>query len=517
MYDLTKIENDVSPIIEKLKGLDEHSARSFLMEEISYISKLTAANWEREKLEIIKLKIEGLSEAKLDKIKKLAHQSSVVVDTDMEIAKQKIRSAYCVQNAKSFSYVVLDGKDLRPFPPQEMTPLIKLVADDDKMEESRLYEAIHSKRQIDKISTHISPGGITHYVISLLENKKYEAVCVVSIEEMLKNQLRRVERYEILDAFKNMVQENFKYVFDIYEYAMAIKFVFDKTNCIWLREHSDTGKTFFLGAREAEDYILIANEKIEVNDFVGDGPDKWGKMLFWFIDEATKFGSEMKNACLPYRMNYGGRVNLNIPLRILSSDNEITDLTNGVDKQIDNRVINMHYLAGKFNLRKWLDANKLDATTAQMMWQKMILSHLLDLIHKWGESENLPEEAAKTISKFKLTYKKEKMLGIGESIKEIIASIVNECMDLEGNLNRQITKAQRDFRDFLILEDKKVYLKSPKAFFMMALKEYAPEKEKSFFKKYPNNDSISILYGDEYKPRALNGTTIKCFLVASIT
>jgi hypothetical protein len=497
MFDLNKIDDGVSPLISALQNVkDEIEARKILMDNLSYISKLTGANWEREKLGIIGCSIPELSESKLEKIRKVSKQSEIIEDEDIEQAKQKLSRAFCALNGKNYAYMVMDGKNLRPFPPQELTPLVRLVAGEDKLEESRIYESIHCKRQIEKITTHVSPSGQTHYAMIQLENGKFEAVCKVSLDEMLKNQLKNVSRYEVTPAFKNMV-DSYRYIFDIYEYALALKFAFDKTNCIWIREHSDTGKTFFLGAREAKEYILIASEKINENDFVGDGPEKWGKMLFWFIDEAVKFGADMKNACLPYRMNYGGRVELDIPLRILSSDNEITDLTNGVDKQIDNRVINMHYLGGKNNLRKWLDDNKVDATTAQMMWQKMILSHLIEIIKTWSKAENLQVEASKIIVAFKKKYKKAAMDSIGDMAIGMVEGIIAECEN-EGFLTREITKGFRDFKDFLLKDGEKIYLRSPKTFFAMAFKEYAPEKERAFFKKYPNNEAIALLYSSSY-------------------
>jgi hypothetical protein len=394
---------------------------------------------------------------------------------------------------------------------------VRLLAGEDKLEESRIYESIHCKRVIDKITTHISLSGKTHYTMVKLESGKFESVCHIAIEEMITNQMKQLAGYKVDPKFEQMVREHYQYIFHIYEYALALKFAFDKTNCIWLREHSDTGKTFFLGAREAKDYIFITNETIRENDFVGDGPDKWGKMLFFFIDEAQKFSSDMKNACLPYRMNYGGRVELDMPLRILSSDNEITDLTNGVDKQINNRVINIHY-KGKMKLRNWLDDNKLDATTAQIMWQKIIFEHILKLLTDWSKAENLQAAASEKIREFKVRYKTGDMVDLGDYAKELVTSVILECSTKDGDLTMPITNDRRDFRDFFTKDEGKIFIKSPKAFFSLLFDEYAPEKKKAFFKRYPNNEAIAELYGDEYtKAKRIKDRVIKAMLVTFVT
>ncbi|MCG7851760.1 MAG: hypothetical protein MIO92_04485, partial [Methanosarcinaceae archaeon] len=105
MFDLTRIDNDVSPIISALENVkDEIQARQILMDNLSYISKLTGANWEREKLGIVGCAIPSLSETKLDNIRKISKQAEIVEDEDIEKAKQKLSRAYCALNGKSFAY-----------------------------------------------------------------------------------------------------------------------------------------------------------------------------------------------------------------------------------------------------------------------------------------------------------------------------------------------------------------------------------------------------------------------------
>lgn len=505
MFELA-MQDQESAMVQGVAGLDEVEARLFLMDRLNEIAKLSQANWEREKLAIL-ASGSKISESKLDKIRKMATSAVVSEDLEEEIAKEKIRRIYCCEKGSGFSYMLLENKKLRPIPSPEITPLVKMLADQNGVEESRIYEDIHRTRCIEKMTTNITPNGQTSYVMDRLMNGKFEAVCHVSLNECLANQLKRVPIYEDKFGFTEMVRNDFSYIFDIYDYALALKFAFDKTNCIWLREMSDTGKTFFLGARESKEYVFIAYEQIKENDFVGDGPDKWGKMLFFFIDEAKKFGSDMKSACLPYRMNYGGRVELDIPLRILSSDNEITDLTNGVDKQIDNRVINVHY-QGKVNLRKWLDANGLDATTAQAIWQRLILGHLLAKLKSWESADNLQIEAAKTIKAFKEKYKKGKMEGLDSLVKSLLSGALIDMQDKNGNYSRPITNGQKDLYHFIRQDDRNIYITSPKSFFALLFKEYADEKWGAFRKSYPNNDALAKIFDSEY---ATNRVEDDCF------
>ena len=508
MFDLETIEDRESQLVKKLEGIEnEIEAREICMNEIGYISKLNAVNWELEKLAIMKMGC--ISEAKLDKIKKTACIGQVVEDAEMERAKSKIKRVFCTRSGKGFSYLIQDGKELRPIPSQEMTPLVKLISNENRLDESEIYERIHSKHEIETMTTHIMPNGQTHYEIQPLISGKFEAVCHVSIGEMIENNLKRLKNIEVDKVFEKKVRENCQYIFDIYEYALALKFTFEKANCIWLREHSDTGKTFYLGAREVKDYIFFAESEIKENDFVGDPPERWGKALFFFIDEAKKFSSDMKNARLPYRMNYGGRVELDKPLQILSSDNEISDLTQGVDKQIDNRVINMHKL-GKFILRDWLDENNMDASTAQFMWQKIILTFISDKLAEWGKAESLQVIASEFVKKFKKKYKKDSMKDLSDMGLEYVEQVVMECTNKDGQLVNSITGNQRDLKSFIALsKDGDYHIKSPKTFFGLLLDEYAPQKKKSFFKSYPNNEALASIFDSEYETSRINDRVMK--------
>lgn len=507
MFDIDCLEDKKPFLAEKLKGCStEGEERKELMKHISSISKMNGIQWEHEKLEILELS--KISETKLDKIRTLASNTNIVVNEEEERAKEKLGRVFCSQTGKGYSYMILEDNKLRSIPQQEMTPIVKLLCGDDKMMESDIYQRIHSKMEIKKITTHIMPSGKSSYSMMALDGGGFESVCNVSIGEMLRNQLKKVSQYEVTEEFKGLVFEHYRYMIDIYEYALALKFAFDKTNCIWIREKSDTGKTFFLGAVESKDYVFITDGEIKENDFVGDGPERWGKMLFFYIDEATKFSKEMKTAYLAYRMNYGGRVELNMPLRVLGSDNEITDLTNGVDRQIQNRVINIHY-KGSVNLRAWLDERGIDATTAQIMWQKIILNHILDLMDEWGKEATLQDAAAKKIREFKQKYKNQKMKGLDEATIELFETLIYDISDESGNVTKSVHRNKRDFKDFLIKHKDGYLIKSPKTFMSMLFDEYAPEKKKAFFKKYPNNDCIANVFDDSYTNRRLENGQCK--------
>ena len=497
MFDVDELEDKSAILAPRLEGAkDEVEVRKILMKSLVDISKMRADEWEIEKLHILSLKV--IAEGKLDKLRKLASKDLVVVDDEEAKAKEKLSRIYCSASGKGFSYLLLQDSDLRPIPQQEMTPIIKFLAGEDQLLESSIYEDLHSKREIKKITTHIMPQGKNHFTMEKMDGGGFEAVCHVSIGEMIRNQLRKTDHYKIDPKFEAMVRKEYAYMIDIYEYALALKFAFDKTNCLWVRENSDTGKTFFLGATEAKEYIFITDGAIKENDFVGDGPDKWGKMLFFYIDEATKFSSDMKTAYLAYRMNYGGRVELDMPLRILASDNEITDLTNGVDKQIDNRIINIHY-KGKMNLRKWLDDHVLDATTAQMMWQKIILNHVLDLLDSWSKGDNLQKEASKKIVAFKKKYKRGELVGLDETARSLLGDFLVDVCDENGQI-KNADMGRVNFREYVVFDDG-YYIKKPKAFFSIIFDEYKPEKKKAFFKKYPTNDAIAKIFDTEYKNR----------------
>jgi hypothetical protein len=507
MFDIEKMEDKVSPLVTKLNDVkDELEAREMCMSELPYISGLSNVNWEHEKLAILRLGI--ISETKLDKIRKTSYKAQVVEDAEIEQAREKVKRIMCTKSGKGYSYLFIDGNDLRPMPSQEMTPLVKLISEENKLEESVVYERIHAHREIESMTTHIMPNGKTHYVMDKLTNGKFEAVCHVSIGEMISNHLKRLKNIEINREFENKVRSECQYIFDIYEYALALKFTFEKANCIWLREKSDTGKTFFLGAREVKDYIFFAESEIKENDFVGDPPERWGKALFFFIDEAKKFSSDMKNARLPYRMNYGGRVELDKPLQILSSDNEISDLTQGVDKQIENRVINIHH-KGTFKLRKWLDDNNMDATTTQYMWQKIILQFISDKLQEWSEHESLQVVASKYIKEFKKEYKTERMKDISDKAKELTLDAIVSCINSDGDPCMSTTNEKQDYRDFILLHNKKYHIRSPKAFFKLLLSKEADEKLKAFFKSYPNNEAIAKIFESEYEVKTINNRTFR--------
>ncbi len=507
MFDIEKMDDKTSPLVIKLNDAKEEiEAREICMGELPYISGLSNINWENEKLTILRLGI--ISETKLDKIRKTSYKAQVVEDAEIEQAREKVKRIMCTKSGKGYSYLFIDGNDLRPIPAQEMTPLVKLIAEENKLEESIIYERIHTHREIESMTTHIMPNGKTHYVMDKLTNGKFEAVCHVSIGEMINNHLKRLKDINVNSDFKKKVMAECQYIFDIYEYALALKFTFEKANCIWLREYSDTGKTFFLGAREVKDYIFFTESEIKENDFVGDPPERWGKALFFFIDEAKKFTSDMKNARLPYRMNYGGRVELDKPLQILSSDNEISDLTQGVDRQIENRVINIHH-KGTFKLRKWLDDNNMDATTAQYMWQKMILQFISDKLEEWSNHDSLQVVASKYIKKFKSEYKTTKMKDLSEKAKELTKDAISSCINSDGDPCMSSTNERQDYRDFIMLHKDNYHIRSPKAFFKLLLSKEADEKLKAFFKSYPNNEAIAKIFKSEYEIKTINNRTFR--------
>lgn len=512
MQNISMIEDKASIFVSAVDGKDEFGARKALSELSSEISSLSQINWEREKLSVLELSIVGLTESKLNNLRKASLKSVTRVETEEDTAREILKRVFCMRSGKGFSYMLLEGKNLRPFPSQEMIPLVRLICGEDKLSESLEFQKIHTNHEIEWMRTNIAPSGQTHYVMVQMDNQKYESICHVSIEEMLRNQIRRIGKYEIDPKFEKMVRSKYDYIFDIYEYALALKFCTEKANVIWLREHSNTGKTFFLGATEAKDYIFTADNELKSGDFVGDGPDKWGKMLFFFIDEATKFSADMKSGNLSYRMLYAGMVEVKMPLRILSSDNEIADLTNGVDKQIDNRVINMHHL-GTMDLNKWLKDNGMNATSAQIMWQKIILTHILSILESWGKAERLEDIASVTASKFQDKYKKASMQDIGDYIKSVVETAVNETLDDDGKPTRTVLKSQRDLKDFLVATKEGILVRSPKTFFKMVILEYCPEKEKSFFKRYVNNDAIANMYGQKNKSHKVESGYIKGFLV----
>ena len=521
MYNIDDLELEDKPdkgkeILKKTRAAfaeDGHiGAVKTLAASAGEIRSLTPPQWV-----LLKAEIEPFAKMKAADLAALRKPHIAEVDThvDEDIAKDKMSRSFCMSSGKGYAYMILEGDNLRAIPSQEMTPLVKLISNEDKLLESKIYAQIHNERKISALVTNVIPNGHTHYAMSKQSNGEWEAVCHVAIEEMLTNQLEKIPKYEMNADFESMVRREYNYMFHIYEYALALKFAFDKTSCIWLREHSDTGKTFFLGAREAKDYIFLAHEEIRENDFVGDGPDKWGKMLFFFVDEATKFSTEMKNAILPYRMNYGGRVELDMPLRILSSANEISDLTNGVDKQIDNRVVNMHF-KGKARLRDWLDSNNLDATTAQAMWQKIILTHIKEMLSTWSSADNLQAIASEKIRWFKDQYKTETLECLDDITKEMLNSLLLEVRDKGGEFTKHITMGHRDFKNFIVKDREDIFIKSPKTFFSMMFEEYAPEKKKTFEKSYPNNEALAKLFGTKYATRRAEKSTFKAIQVEII-
>lgn len=479
---------------------DELGVMQCLSENCEDLAKMNGQEWLIFKAKINKF-ARDIKPRELEEFRKPKF-AEVTDGYEIEKATEKMAKAYCMSSGRGYAYMILDNGILRPIPQQEMTPLVRLMAGSDKLKESMIYEKIHNERKIETISNHIAPNGRTHYEMIHQVSGEWKAICHISIEEMLDNQLASIPNYPRHEEFEKLVKSEYAYMFHIYEYALALKFCFEKSNCIWLREHSDTGKTFFLGAREAKDYLFLASEEINEDEFKGDGPEKWGKKLFFFVDEAKKFSSAMKSPILPYRMNYGGRVELDMPLIILSSDNIISDLDNGVDKQISNRVINVHYQT-KNNFRRWMDEGNLDPTTAQALWQKMILTHIKDMLNEWNQAESLQAVASKKVKEFKERYKTTKMVDLGDSVIETLDNLLCEIRDESGYFTGVVLGKGRDFKDMLVNGTKpnEALIKSPKKFFSMLMDEYMPEKKKSFEKSYPNTEAIASMLGTTYASR----------------
>ena len=93
------------------------------------------------------------------------------------------------------------------------------------------------------------------------------------------------------------------------------------------------------------------------------------------------------------------------------------------------------------------------------------------------------------------------MAGLDETARCLFCDMLIDICDDRGNITRISSGGKRDFFDFVIKADNGYLIKSPKSFMGMLFDEYMPEKKKSFFKKYPNNDAIAKIFGSEYKNR----------------
>ena len=93
---------------------------------------------------------------------------------------------------------------------------------------------------------------------------------------------------------------------------------------------------------------------------------------------------------------------------------------------------------------------------------------------------------------------------------EYVEQVVMECTNKDGQLVNSITGNQRDLKSFIVLsEDGDYHIKSPKTFFGLLLDEYAPQKKKSFFKSYPNNEALASIFDSEYETSRINDRVMK--------
>ena len=84
-------------------------------------------------------------------------------------------------------------------------------------------------------------------------------------------------------------------------------------------------------------------------------------------------------------------------------------------------------------------------------------------------------------------------------MKERAIELVQQAIDENPEIEHKKTISKY----IIVDKDGTYHIKSPKAFFSLLLEEYAPEKKKSFFRSYPNNEALAKIFDEEYSTKRL--------------
>lgn len=401
---------------EKLKNLDEFQVME--LEEILMDKGILVES---------KPKAGQITRGRLGKLVKAAggggagSESGIVSPEVVKKYKGIWENTYCTEKNGAYSYFFYDEdeKSLRLASKRdEIDSMCSYITANEKKAGALLfreefYRDIHEKRCIDEFISNSKPFGDTQTVLEVKGTGKLNAVTEVSIVKHLEMVKRRYESVVVPPEYERFLDKEYSVVWDVVKASLARRFLGDKRSTVWIHCPSNWGKSFFFGGTP---FGMTLTNKYSSEDFKGNDPADIAKFLFIFVDEADRFTKEMKLDTLSYRRLWGGHTDVVLPIRILASANPIGDLSDGVDKQLKNRVTKIKAdtgeLADSFKSLGW-------STEMARKWYEAILSRRLhSWLTEWGDAGNFTDEAAKVFGAFTSKYGFVDSMDVEEALRE---------------------------------------------------------------------------------------------------
>lgn len=198
-----------------------------------------------------------------------------------------------------------------------------------------LYRKVTNKRVIEERKMEFVPMGINRAEVAELDDGGYLLTENNSMESFLKKALAQYDDVDDNPLLWELLKAQYRDVLNIFRAALYRKFCGNKKSLVWLHCNSNYGKTFLLNIPIL---TLMVEGSYDRQRIWGDDHTVFSEPLFIFVDEANKFTHEMKSDVYTYRRMYGGTQTIKFGLRVLASANPISDLRDGVDQHLVNRV-----------------------------------------------------------------------------------------------------------------------------------------------------------------------------------
>jgi hypothetical protein len=442
----------------------------------------------------------------------------------------KFNSIYSQEsNDGKNQYIQIQGNESRLIPQKEidcmfsaMSKIVDSSNDAKQHERNRLalIEELHSNRRIVDDRSHVVPFGESRFSIDLISKGKYELVHTSSFEETLKKFLRSLSHIERIPELDNLIETEYSEILDIFSASLARRFSGNKKSTVWVHAPSNFGKTFFFIIKTL---VIKVNKSYTEMDFRGLDPLEFDDVLMVFIDEADKFTASMKDDILSYHRLYKGLTTAILPMRVMASANEISDLTNAVDDQIQNRVTKI-----KLPEKKIADKLReigLTPDVAYDCYRKYLAEFLINKLNEWKIHIDNPVGFKKAVSReyqdFLDKYNGNlEVTNFDEMVIEEVQDIINSLFYIKNDMDfdpQQINiedkktdnteLSDHNFRKFFIPSGEHIYLVGVSSFLDLFKRERlgSANKQFSFGKSYPNISVFAKIFS-EYKNNRIDGT-----------
>ena len=404
---------------------------------------------------------------------------------EVEQANRTLNGVFAMPSASGYThYLFRDGKT-RVIANEQMTPLVSVATSQDKAAASQLFDHIHSSKRIGMMKAKVARLGASTDTMRRTVTGEFEALSTVSVEETLRAVLEGYADVVVSPSVEIFFKDGYPEVFDIYEAALARKFAPNKASYVWLRAPSNYGKTFFM---DIPGLTRKFEHQFTNNDFIGNDPAYYSKFLLFFIDEAYKFTREMKNDTLNLRKNYGGEMEIDMPLRVIASANPIADLEDGADRQLLNRVTKVWPTTGDLGVRIEKELH-MDTGEAKQQFDKIVLEHLLKCLTKVGST---------TFRAFLEKYacsEEEAGVTIEETVIRELAEYLTENLNSDGVIELDLGSGSgAGLARYLRVVDGALYISKARRFIDDFATEIMGEKHFSFRKAVGTVSALAGLF-----------------------